>query len=166
MISLLYLMKKNPISALICLRLTLLTHICCWCGFGVDPWVLISALSHTGSLMSIDLWGGSDILALLITDLINCPDSWKRQWQCIAWYWVQWLGWLSKDVHHHWRQMMLTWFFFCFCFFGDNVFLLLVSTERNDQTEQEERREIKQRLNRKVGSGCTGLSHFLKLPSI
>lgn len=31
------------------------------------------------------------------------------------------------------------------------LFFVRVSTERNDQTEQEERREIKQRLNRKVG---------------
>uniref|UniRef100_A0A3B4X8W6 Phosphatase and actin regulator n=1 Tax=Seriola lalandi dorsalis TaxID=1841481 RepID=A0A3B4X8W6_SERLL len=37
--------------------------------------------------------------------------------------------------------------------FGDNI--CLVSTERNDQTEQEERREIKQRLNRKLNQRPT-----------
>lgn len=37
------------------------------------------------------------------------------------------------------------------------MFFFFLSTERNDQTEQEERREIKQRLNRKVGGCCVSL---------
>lgn len=41
------------------------------------------------------------------------------------------------------------------------IFVFFVSTERNDQTEQEERREIKQRLNRKVGDR-TDLDTFLE----
>lgn len=46
--------------------------------------------------------------------------------------------------------------------FGSNICLFFcVSTERNDQTEQEERREIKQRLNRKVG-GHSDPNSFLK----
>lgn len=44
---------------------------------------------------------------------------------------------------------MLKYFFFCVLInFAPPIFF--VSAERNDQTEQEERREIKQRLNRKV----------------
>lgn len=39
----------------------------------------------------------------------------------------------------------MTWIGFLIRFF-----FFFASTERNDQTEQEERREIKQRLNRKV----------------
>lgn len=41
---------------------------------------------------------------------------------------------------------------YTFVFSLINVFppIVFVSAERNDQTEQEERREIKQRLNRKV----------------
>lgn len=42
------------------------------------------------------------------------------------------------------------------------IFFFIFSAERNDQTEQEERREIKQRLTRKVKS-CNTCSELLEI---
>lgn len=77
---------------------------------------------------------------------------WYSEWESPHNPRYSWLNAFPFDLHHP-PNIVMEWL--GLGLFGPNI-CIFVSTERNDQTEQEERREIKQRLNRKVG-GCSFL---------